>query len=147
MDAAGVVLEANESARALFNHAVGDVLADLAVPDWLVQAHRRQGGAAGGSPALPAPSGAVHHRTFEAHPTRDRGAQVLWWLMEITDLRVAEEALRTERDRTGLLAQISSALLSSLNVERCTEVTARMAADHLADAAVIVGPAHGYRYP
>ncbi|MFE2917172.1 PP2C family protein-serine/threonine phosphatase [Kitasatospora indigofera] len=147
MDAAGIVLEANESARALFNHTVGDVLTDLAVPDWLVQAHRRQGEAAGGSPALPAPSGAVHHRTFEAHPTVDGGAQVVWWLMEITDLREAEQALRSERDRTGLLAQISSALLSSLNVERCTEVTARMAADHLADAAVIVGPAHGHRYP
>ncbi|MFJ1808272.1 MULTISPECIES: hypothetical protein [unclassified Streptomyces] len=88
---------------------------------------------------------------FEAHPSSTGSGDVVWWLVENTDLRRAEKALHSERERAALLAQISSALSSSLNVDRCTKVTARMAADHLADAAVIVpqgrAPRRGARPP
>ncbi|MER6678167.1 SpoIIE family protein phosphatase [Streptomyces sp. NPDC000983] len=116
-------------------------------PEWLAAAHlrlRRPGAEV--RPAHPV-AGAVADRTFKAHPTPRPDGAVMWWLMEDTDLRLAERALEGARARSEVLTEISSALLSSLNVERCLEVTARMAADHLADAAVVVAPAHGRRYP
>jgi serine phosphatase RsbU (regulator of sigma subunit) len=141
VDDGGGVVETNDAARALFAElAAGDVT-EGGLPHWLAQAHDRLGSA---DPHVV--SGAVAHRTFAAHPSPGAGGTVLWWLVEDTDLRSAEQALRSERERTALLADISSALLSSLNVDRCTEVTARMAADHLADAAVIVGPSQGRRH-
>ncbi|WP_256105843.1 hypothetical protein [Streptomyces sp. ODS05-4] len=104
----------------------------------LLEAHHRQYAPA----ALEADvvRGAVAGRTFEAHPTPVASGGVVWWLVDDTDLRLAEQPLASERERTELLAEISAALLSSLNVQRCMEVTARMAADHLADAAMIVAP-------
>nr|WP_245713886.1 SpoIIE family protein phosphatase [Nocardia vaccinii] len=56
-------------------------------------------------------------------------------------------ALADEQERTAFLAEASDILLASLNVERCMESTVRMAARHLADAAVVVAPAVGYRLP
>ncbi|MFF8288921.1 PP2C family protein-serine/threonine phosphatase [Streptomyces sp. NPDC016309] len=147
MDRSGAVVEANESARALFRRAGDDLLADLPVPAWLAEAHRDRLRPAPESADGPAPSGAIDHRSFEAHPSTTGEGGVVWWLVDNTDVRLAEQELRDERERTGLLAHVSNTLLSSLNVERCTEVTARMAADHLADAAVIVAPAQGRRYP
>ena len=40
----------------------------------------------------------------------------------------------------------STALLSAVNTDRCLELTARTAADHLAEAAVVVTPSGGGRY-
>lgn len=144
-DGGGDIVETNEGARRLFAHAeeAGERLAAGGLPHWLAQAHHRLP-SAGAPPA--AVSGAVAGRTFEAHPSPVENGDVVWWLVEDTDLRRAEQALRGERERAALLAEISGALLSSLNVERCAEVTARMAADHLADAAVIVAPAQGRRH-
>ncbi|GGS11689.1 hypothetical protein GCM10010269_58630 [Streptomyces humidus] len=143
VDSGGSVVEANDAARALFGRHTADGSAQSGLPHWLAEAHRRLGTA--GLPAHVV-SGAVAHRTFQAHPSPGEGGNVVWWLVEDTALRSAEQALRSERERTALLADISGALLSSLNVDRCTEVTARMAADHLADAALIVTPAQGRRH-
>ncbi|WP_208680610.1 hypothetical protein [Streptomyces sp. ID38640] len=73
-------------------------------------------------------------------PATDAG-----WLVDDTARRSAEDAQRAERERTGFLARASTeplaslntGLLASLNVGRCMDVTARLAAQHLADAAVV----------
>ncbi|MFE4860507.1 PP2C family protein-serine/threonine phosphatase [Streptomyces sp. NPDC056670] len=119
-----------------------------AVPGWLASAHAalripRQGEAA----EPPMWSGRVGDRVFEAHPTVEDSGTVLWWLVDTTDHRLAEEALRKERERTAFLGRASNLLLSSLNLDRCTHVTAQMAAEHLADAALVVAPARGNRLP
>ncbi|WP_190189111.1 PP2C family protein-serine/threonine phosphatase [Streptomyces minutiscleroticus] len=134
----GDVVDANEAARTLFPPAEG-------LPPWLADAHRRP--RASGTPEQGVVSGTVAGRSFEAYSSPGEGGEVVWWLVEDTGHRLAEEALRTERERTELLEEISGVLLSSLNVDRCAEVTARTAADHLADAAVVVAPAQGRRHP
>ncbi|MZE55150.1 SpoIIE family protein phosphatase [Streptomyces sp. SID5770] len=140
-DRGGNVVETNEAARHLFTRAEGEPAVG-ALPDWLARAHRRL---TGGIPAQRV-RGTVAERTFEAHASSGEDGHTVWWLVENTDLHLAEQALRGERERTALLVNISSALFSSLNVDRCTEVTVRMAADHLADAAVIVAPSQGHRH-
>ncbi|GAA0563153.1 PP2C family protein-serine/threonine phosphatase [Actinomadura livida] len=60
--------------------------------------------------------------------------------------RLAAE-LVAERERTALLADASDELLASLNLERCMDVTARLAARHLAEAAVVVVPRSGRGHP
>ncbi|MFI1927823.1 MULTISPECIES: PP2C family protein-serine/threonine phosphatase [unclassified Streptomyces] len=142
VDRGGDVVETNEAARGLLlDH--GESVAAQGLPRWLAEAHGRLRTTGTPSGAV---SGAVAGRTFVAHPSPTESGDVVWWLVENTDLRLAEQALHGERERAALLAEISGALLSSLNVDRCTEVTARMAADHLADAAVIVAPAQGRRH-
>ncbi|MGW1273968.1 PP2C family protein-serine/threonine phosphatase [Streptomyces sp. NPDC002491] len=144
VDGGGTVVEANHAARGLFSQQTGDGFTEGGLPHWLAQAHGSL--PATGAPAGAAVRGTVADRTFAAHPSPGERGNVVWWLVEDTDLRTAQQALRSERERTALLADISGALLSSLNVDRCTEVTARTAADHLADAAVIVAPARGRRH-
>ncbi|WP_411105238.1 hypothetical protein [Streptomyces sp. cmx-4-9] len=80
--------------------------------------------------------GFVGHQTYEAHPTARDDGTLLWWLVDDTDHRSPREVLRIERERTAFLTQASNLLLSSLNLERCMDVTAQMAAEHLADAAL-----------
>ncbi|MFE9989351.1 SpoIIE family protein phosphatase [Streptomyces sp. NPDC005381] len=149
-DPSGTVIDLNVAAAALFPGAVtGAPLRDV-VPEWLADAQTRLRtdipGPRRTGPA-PAASGGVGDRTFEAHPTCTEDGDVMWWLVDDTDRRLAEDALRSERERTAFLAGASSALLSSLNVERCMEVTARLAAEHLADAAVIVAASRGRQVP
>ncbi|KQX65154.1 PP2C family protein-serine/threonine phosphatase [Streptomyces sp. Root1310] len=143
VDRVGDVVEANEAARGLLLDQTDESVTAEGLPRWLAEAHGRLR-TTGTAPG--AVQGAVAGRTFVAHPSPAEGGDVVWWLVENTDLRLAEQALHSERERAALLAEISGALLSSLNVDRCTEVTARMAADHLADAAVIVAPAQGRRH-
>ncbi|MDX5567338.1 serine/threonine protein phosphatase, partial [Streptomyces sp. ID05-04B] len=143
VDGGGNLVEANRAARSLFSRQAGKDLTEGGLPHWLAQAHDSLRTTRTPPDTV---SGAVADRTFAAHPSPGEGGNVVWWLVEDTDLRSARRALRSERERTALLADISGALLSSLNVDRCTEVTARMAADHLADAAVIVAPARGRRH-
>ncbi|GAA3650291.1 hypothetical protein GCM10023079_44280 [Streptomyces chitinivorans] len=71
----------------------------------------------------------------------------MWWLLDDTELRLAEDALRVERERTAFLAEVSETLSGTLNVERCTEATVRLAVRHLADAAVLIAPAAGRGLP
>ncbi|MFG2577148.1 SpoIIE family protein phosphatase [Streptomyces sp. NPDC048481] len=146
LDGEGSVVEANDAARALLAEPPAGDAAANGLPLWLTQAHDHLTRSAPADPAARAVSGAVGRRTFAAHPSPGEDGTVVWWLLEDTALRDAERALRGERERTALLAEVSGALLSSLNVDRCTEVTARMAADHLADAALIVAPSAGHRH-
>ncbi|MFJ7965182.1 SpoIIE family protein phosphatase [Streptomyces sp. NPDC096324] len=145
-DPSGGVVDTNDAAAVLFPDAIaGSWLPDV-LPAWIADAHTRLRAVVPG-PRNRGPGAFVHgpvgDRTFEAHPTRTDDGDVIWWLVDDTDRRLAEDALRTERERATFLAGASSALLSSLNVERCMEVTAELAAEHLADAAVIVAPPRG----
>src|SRR6476469_345887 len=127
VDTDGVVADVNDAGRALLpDVAVGTVLAD----PWLRDAHDRV--LAGGAETA---IGRLGERSIVAHPVR-HGADVAWWLVDTT----AEEELRLERRRTDFLATASSALLASLNPDRCMEMTAQLAATYLADAALVIAP-------
>ncbi|WP_411105325.1 PP2C family protein-serine/threonine phosphatase [Streptomyces sp. cmx-4-9] len=143
----------NEVAGLLFPDArPGAPIAD-AVPAWLSDAHARclipapAGPPAGDTGTDRLVEGLVGHRSYEAHPTVCDDGTVVWWLVDDTDHRLAREALRIERERTAFLTQASNLLLSSLNLERCMDVTAQMAAEHLADAALVISPARGRKLP
>ncbi|GAA3203783.1 PP2C family protein-serine/threonine phosphatase [Actinocorallia longicatena] len=138
----GTVGRVNPAARLLLRSAEpGMPLADAA-PGWLVEAHLGYGD---GSPPARGPIGA---RTFEAHASRgDDGSEVVWWLVDDTDRRLAVDALRVQQERTDFLAEASSRLLSSLNLDRCMRVTARLAAQNLAEAALVIAPSTGRKHP
>lgn len=145
VDRAGRVLSRNAQAGALLPGLdTGTRLADAA-PAWLAGAHAAV--AAGEGPDLPVASGRLGDRSVDAFPSRGADGVVSWWLVDDGDLRFAREQLESERTRSRVLQEVSSELLASLNAERCMEVTARMAAQHLADAAVIVGVRAGRTYP
>ncbi|MFI1951756.1 PP2C family protein-serine/threonine phosphatase [Streptomyces xinghaiensis] len=162
----GVVRSVSEAAAEL-SPAVrpGARLRDTA-PDWLAAAHdrlngglreggpgtarqresgqrdRAAGGAAGGRIG-----GRIGERHFLAHPTPHPGGTVLWWLVDDTGRRAAEDTLCEERQRTESLADAGNLLLASLNPARCVEVTARLAAECFAEAALVVVPGPGRRLP
>ncbi|MFI9835156.1 PP2C family protein-serine/threonine phosphatase [Streptomyces sp. NPDC051913] len=148
-DAAGTLTKRNEAARVALPAACpGTHLADV-VPAWLAAAHRSTclAGLRGVHEPKAPLSGVIAGRRFEAHSSvRDDGT-VAWWLVDDTDHQLAREALRMEREQTAFLAAASSALLSSLNLGRCMDVTAQMASDHLADAALVIAPSRGRRLP
>ncbi|MEU9027129.1 PP2C family protein-serine/threonine phosphatase [Streptomyces sp. NPDC048383] len=143
-DRQAVLLAVNEAASLILPDACpGSALADVA-PAWLTAPPARRPGV---DVEYATVQGPVADRTYEAHPTvRDDGT-VVWWLVDDTDHRLAREALLLERERTAFLTDASNRLLSSLNIERCTDVTTMMAAEHLADAAVVIAPAHGREFP
>ncbi|MFF3511921.1 SpoIIE family protein phosphatase [Streptomyces sp. NPDC002573] len=148
-DRRGCLVELNAVAASLFPEAGhGSCLRDV-VPAWLFEAHQRFASDAArpdrtdGTPA----AGRIGERSFAAHPARSAQDRVVWWLVDDTDRRRAEEALRSERARTAFLARASTALLASLHVETCMEATARLAVEHLADAAVTVASARGRGNP
>ncbi|MEO3797505.1 PP2C family protein-serine/threonine phosphatase [Nonomuraea sp. B10E15] len=58
----------------------------------------------------------------------------------MTGCRRTAEALHAERQWTTYMVEASGELLSSLNLDRCLETTARLAARRLADAALVVLP-------
>ncbi|QES45605.1 serine/threonine protein phosphatase [Streptomyces venezuelae] len=149
VDAAGFLEQCNAAAQVLLPAARPGARLDAVVPPWLAAAHA--------ATHLPGPrvvqesdaplSGAIEGRRFEAHPSvRDDGT-IAWWLVDQTDHQLAREALQMERERTAFLAKASSTLLSSLNLGRCMDVTAQMAAENLADAALAIAPARGHRLP
>ncbi|MFE0508834.1 PP2C family protein-serine/threonine phosphatase [Streptomyces sp. NPDC058964] len=145
VDRHGGLVRINEAARALLPGAAsGDRLHEQ-VPSWLSDAHQCI------SDGLPSnvgpPTGCIGNRLFEAHPTSSRHGDVVWWLVDNTDRRLAETALKDAQIRSGILAKVSSALLSTLNVPRCMEVATSLAAEHLAEAAVLIAPHHGRRHP
>ncbi|MFD3437228.1 PP2C family protein-serine/threonine phosphatase [Streptomyces sp. NPDC058685] len=148
-DRTGTVVQRNDAAQVLLPAALpGTPLADVA-PAWLVAAHRamRPTGATAAHDADTPLSGAIDGRRFEAHPSARADGTVAWWLVDDTDHQLARDALLIERERTAFLAKASSTLLSSLNLGRCMDVTAQMAAENLADAALAIAPARGYRLP
>ncbi|MYS10513.1 SpoIIE family protein phosphatase [Streptomyces sp. SID6041] len=148
-DVHGAVVRCNDAAGLLLPAATpGALLADT-VPDWLREAHSAL--SVPGPHAAPleaeALSGTIGERIFEAHPSVRGDGSVVWWLVDDTDRRLAREALHLERERSAFLAEASTVLLSSLNLGRCMDVTAQMAAENLADAALAVAPARGQRLP
>ncbi|MFJ5776927.1 PP2C family protein-serine/threonine phosphatase [Streptomyces sp. NPDC093094] len=145
VDGSGTVVEANTRAAGLFPRAAaGTPLKDCA-PDWLVAGHRIAVSDTGG-PAAPV-RGRHGPWTLEAHATPGADGRIVWWLVDDTDRSLAEAALHSEQERTAFLADASSRLLASLNTERCMEVAVELAAEFLADAAVLVAPASGNRHP
>ncbi|MBB2938986.1 hypothetical protein FHX82_006072 [Amycolatopsis bartoniae] len=137
MELDGALRAVNRSAQLLLPAArVGADLRDTG-PAWLAEAHRD------GTPSV----GWVGERSFEAHPVRHEDHSTTWWLVEDTEARLAREALRVERSRAEFLSEASTALLGSLNLHRCMEVAASLAAEHLADAALVIAPGQRRRYP
>ncbi|MFV2213580.1 SpoIIE family protein phosphatase [Actinomadura sp. LOL_016] len=132
VDPSGVIVQLNDAARLLLDVPPGERLTD-AVPAWLADARRSPEGAVAQGP--------IGDRVFEAHAvpestTPGSPAPTIWWLLDVT-----------ERERSAFLAEASDELQTSLNLERCMEVTARLAARHLADAAVVVVPRSGRGHP
>lgn len=157
IDGDGVIGLVNDAARALLPAAAPGVPLADAVPAWLSRAHDTLTGRSSPVPPPPlsepraasegAARGPVGDRMFDAHPSPGDGSSVVWWLVDATDHHRVSEALRIERRRTAFLAEASNELLSSLNLGRCMEVTARLAARHLADAALVILPKSGHRHP
>ncbi|MEU8463338.1 PP2C family protein-serine/threonine phosphatase [Streptomyces sp. NPDC029003] len=146
VDPEGTLSLVNHAAAALFPGARIGAELSAAVPRWITTAHRqfKTGGPLPASAAPPAPAdGAVGDRSFAAHPTPLDHGDVAWWFIDDTERRAAAEALAVERGRTRFLSLASNALLSSLNVDRCMAVTAQLAAEHLADGALVIGPVSG----
>jgi serine phosphatase RsbU (regulator of sigma subunit) len=138
-DRAGVITELNDRWHDVLPDAsAGTLLADTA-PAWLHDAHDNLIAGHDGAEA----GGSLGERNVAAHPVPLAGGTVAWWLVDTT----AEEELRLERQRTEFLATASTALLASLNPGRCMEVTARLAATYLADAALVLGPGRMGWYP
>ncbi|MGA6161723.1 PP2C family protein-serine/threonine phosphatase [Amycolatopsis magusensis] len=129
LDAGGLLESVNEAAALLFPGAETGGPAEAVLPAWL----------AGAGSAVPV-SGQVDGRSFTAHPVRHEDGRVSWWLVEDTGLRL-------ERERAAFLSEASNALLSSLNLKRCMEVTAELSARYLADAAVVISPVTRRRHP
>ncbi|WP_337831190.1 PP2C family protein-serine/threonine phosphatase [Pseudonocardia sp. TMWB2A] len=132
VDADGTVRQANAAARALLPRArPGDPLSRVA--PWLATA----GGADGVPTAF---SDVVDGRALEAQPVRHEDGSVTWWLIDITDVRSIRDELHLEQARAAFLSEASAALLGSLNLGRCMEVTAQLAVSRLADGALVMTP-------
>ncbi|MFD5723485.1 PP2C family protein-serine/threonine phosphatase [Streptomyces sp. NPDC127036] len=146
VDGAGAVCHINLKAAALFPCLCRGAALAGGVPAWLADADARQrvNRPQGEDPVV---SGPVGERSFEAHPSVQDDGNVVWWLVDDTDHQLARAALREERERTAFLTEASNTLLSSLNLERCMDVTAQLAAEHLADAAVVIAPRSARRLP
>ncbi len=136
IDAEGRVTRHNTAASAVLPDLRSGAAAAGAVPPWLAE------------PVDDAEvRGRIGERLFAAHPTALEDGSTAWWLVDDTEYRLAVDELAVERERAQFLIEASNALLSTLNLERCMEVAARLAAKHLADAAVVVAPAIGRRLP
>ncbi|MGW1814328.1 SpoIIE family protein phosphatase [Streptomyces sp. NPDC002125] len=149
-DSSGVVVDFNPIAASLLEGAALGITLSQAVPYWLARAHDETVAPAGSpaaEPHRPVYRGEIGAQSFEAHPTPGVDGNVVWWLVDDTDRRLAEQALATERERTTFLAEASNVLLASLNTDRCMRATAQLASQHLADAAVVVAPAAGRKLP
>ncbi|MEV1173712.1 serine/threonine protein phosphatase, partial [Nonomuraea sp. NPDC049784] len=142
INAAGIIEQANEAARLLLVGAAAGVPLARVAPAWLSQAHRevraglRDRGRTGCEPAR----GPVGQSVFEAHAVHADGDRVTWWLVDVDEHQRTAEALHAERAWTAFMVEASAELLSSLNLERCLEATARLAARQFADAALVVMP-------
>ncbi|MEU9521631.1 PP2C family protein-serine/threonine phosphatase [Streptomyces sp. NPDC048224] len=126
----GHVVELNAAASGLLPAARSG--RRLRSPAWLA--------AASGAPLAGSVRGPVGDRFFSAHPSAASGDRTAWWLVDETERQSLRTELEAERARTQFLNEASTALLSSLNLDRCMEVTARLSTQHLADAALVVSP-------
>ncbi|MFJ4717347.1 PP2C family protein-serine/threonine phosphatase [Streptomyces sp. NPDC088785] len=151
VDAAGLVVSCNDGATALLGGLRGGIRLADAAPAWLTDAHAatvsRSAAAPDRNDLLEPARGPLGEHSVQAFPGLAGDGAVTWWLVDDSDLRFVQAQLDSERSRSRVLQDISSELLSSLNSQRCMEVTAQMAAQHLADAAVIVGVGGGRHHP
>ncbi|MFJ3670475.1 PP2C family protein-serine/threonine phosphatase [Streptomyces sp. NPDC090106] len=151
VDRTGGLVRLNEAARLLLDEAGDGAPHERQVPSWLTEPgpedSDRPSDGEGPRDGTRLRSGFVNGRFYEAHRTLADNGDALWWLIDCTDRRLAETALRDARLRSEVLSEVSNALLSTLNVPRCMEVAATMAAEHLAEAAVLVAPPQGRRFP
>ncbi|WP_256257162.1 PP2C family protein-serine/threonine phosphatase [Nonomuraea pusilla] len=159
-DVRGRIVRANDALRRLLPRAVPGAALQDAVPVWLARAHTAgvvtvpppaapDRGPHRHPPAGPQPAcGVIGGRVFEARPVAgpDPGV-VVWWLADSTEFVQLSGELEAERGRTAFLSEASNELLSSLNPDRCVEVVAALAARHLSDAAMVILPKEGHRYP
>ncbi|WP_353942269.1 PP2C family protein-serine/threonine phosphatase [Streptomyces sp. HUAS MG91] len=146
VDAAGTVLSYNEQAADLLARIdVGAALPDVA-PAWLAEAHLRHAGGARTAPSAWA-GGRIGELRVKALAGPGAAGTVTWWLVSDSAPAGAAQELARERARAALLQELSSELLTSLDVAHCREVTVRRAARHLADAAVLVGMSDGRDFP
>ncbi|MFC7814055.1 MULTISPECIES: PP2C family protein-serine/threonine phosphatase [unclassified Streptomyces] len=134
----GYVAELNDAASVLLPTARPG--RRLRSPSWLATATGRA--------ARPVSvSGAVGKRFFSAHPSVLTAGAVAWWFVDETEHQSLLVELAAERERTQFLNQASTALLASLNLDRCMEVTARLATEYLADAALVIAPSATNKLP
>ena len=149
VNAAGAVTRLNDAARSLLGVVPGG-MTGARMPEWLAEAHRALAAAPAPATAEPVPPSPVPHlpepvahgsigdRFFAAHAVpdgagaasgaaRDHAAGTVWWLFDVTEKQRLARELAAERERTSFLADASSQLLASLNLERCMEVTVRLA--------------------
>ncbi|QMU77113.1 serine/threonine-protein phosphatase [Streptacidiphilus sp. PB12-B1b] len=127
----------NKAAEALFpGLREQESFAPPVVPQWLCEAH--DSGAA-------VVDGAVGDRSVRAVSQPLPGTCSGWLLTDVTEEQAAVRRLADERARTSFLVRASARLLSSLNQRRCLRVTAELAVEELADAAVVVTPTRGRR--
>lgn len=149
VDRRGRVSLVNAAARALLPGLAPGVPLDTGVaPGWLVAAAHGgpDTGAAetatadesAGTATGAAARGPLQGRAFTAYAAPLPDGHTAWWLSDVTGREDAERSLRSERESTAFLARASARLQSSLNPRRCVVTTARLAAGHLADAAVVV---------
>ncbi|UKD57935.1 SpoIIE family protein phosphatase [Amycolatopsis sp. FU40] len=139
-DADGTLVALNAAAERLLPGITAGVVLAEAMPGWPVGVHDGvlEGVRGAGEP---------WERGYEVHPVAHDDGTTTWWLTENTDARLAETALRTERRRAQFLAEASTALLGSLNLQRCMQVAGKLAVQHLADAALLITPAGRHRVP
>lgn len=140
VDDDGVVRALSTPAHAVLPEVTVGGQLDGAVPAWLADACLSRSEVV---------TGQLGGRDFHVQPTTLPDGRVAWWLIGDTDrsLQLVQDALHRERRHAAFLDEASAVLTVSLNVDRCMEATARMAARHLADAAVVVGPRFGGALP
>jgi hypothetical protein len=144
VDQTGAIRALSASAQSLLPEAGLGTQLETAV-GWLSAVHLRlvePDSVSNGRESLRA-TGPVDGRKFDAHHAMLPSGEVAWSLVEDTGqvLREAQHALTREHERAEFLLEASSVLMASLNIDRCREATAQLAARDLADAAVVVAPA------
>ncbi|MEY9932199.1 hypothetical protein ABH926_006848 [Catenulispora sp. GP43] len=131
VDGDGRVAEANPAAvRSVPGMRVEADFQDC-VPSWLADAH-----ACGRSRA----SGWIGNRRVHGTAGRWPGGRMAWWLAGDGGPEAAAAGSALDPGGTAFLVEASNQLMSSLNVERSLEITATLAARHLAEVAVVVAP-------
>ncbi|MBR7825021.1 serine/threonine-protein phosphatase [Actinospica sp. MGRD01-02] len=131
VDAAGVVREANAAAVDSVPGVLVDASFAQCAPEWLVRAHD-----AGETQAV----GPVGERVLHGRVSLWPGGNTAWWLSDRTEYEALQGDLTRERESKAFLIEASNRLLASLNVEKTTATAASLAAEHLAELAIVVAP-------
>jgi serine phosphatase RsbU (regulator of sigma subunit) len=136
VDESGQLLDLNAAAQVVFGTARPGLAIDDLVPSWLAQAHKDH--------VKQPVSGQIAGRDYQAYAT-SLGEAVAWWLIDETEAHRTRHLLEVERERTAFLAHASNLLLSSMNLGRCMDITAQLASEYLADAAVVILPPKAHK--